>query len=142
MSSTSQRFLLQCSNSCGNILLGGEILNNRIKELRKALGLNQAQFAEKLGLKQVTVSGYELGTRQPNEAVLLNICRSYRVNPDWLRLGEGEMFLDLPDVVFEDIAQMYDLSPEDIAAIRVFASLPPEDRAAILRFAKQLASAT
>lgn len=34
-------------------------MNNRIRELRKALGLSQKEFAEKIGLKQNAISYME-----------------------------------------------------------------------------------
>lgn len=67
-------------------------MNGRIRELRKALNLNQTDFGEKIGVKQATVAGYENGTRQPIDAVITAICREFNVDETWLRTGEGEMF--------------------------------------------------
>ena len=66
-------------------------MQNRIKELRKSLGLNQTEFAEKLGIATSTISCYELGTRVPSDAIIKSICREYGVNETWLRTGAGEM---------------------------------------------------
>lgn len=67
-------------------------MNERIKELRKALGLTQQAFADRLGIKQNTVAQYEIGRNTPIDAVISLICREFRVNETWLRTGEGEMF--------------------------------------------------
>ncbi|MFR4200837.1 MAG: helix-turn-helix domain-containing protein [Flavonifractor plautii] len=67
-------------------------MNERIKELRKALGLTQQKFADKIGVKQNTVAQYEMGRNQPIDTVIALICREFNVNEDWLRYGEGEMF--------------------------------------------------
>lgn len=67
-------------------------MNDRIKELRKALGLNQTKFGARIGIKQGTVAGYENGTRVPLDTVIVSICREFNVNETWLRTGEGEMF--------------------------------------------------
>ena len=67
-------------------------MNERIKELRKALGLTQQKFADKIGVKQNTVAQYEIGRNQPIDTVIALICREFNVNEDWLRYGEGEMF--------------------------------------------------
>lgn len=67
-------------------------MQNRIKELRKELGLNQTEFGEKLGAKQATVAGWEVGRREPSHLVINTICREFNVNEHWLRNGEGPMF--------------------------------------------------
>ena len=38
-------------------------MNERIKELRKALGLTQAEFGERIGVKPNTITNYESGLR-------------------------------------------------------------------------------
>ena len=65
---------------------------NRIKELRKKVGLTQTEFGARLGVKGNTVTGYETGIRTPSDAVITSICREFGVNELWLRTGEGEMF--------------------------------------------------
>ena len=67
-------------------------MNERIRLLRKELGLNQSDFGNKIGVKQCTVAGYESGARTPLDAVVSSICREFDVNEEWLRTGEGEMF--------------------------------------------------
>lgn len=67
-------------------------MNDRIKELRKILDLNQTEFGEKIGAKQTTVAGWEARGRKPSEAAIISICREFNVNEHWLRNGEGPMF--------------------------------------------------
>ena len=67
-------------------------MKDRIKDLRKALNMNQTDFGVRLGLKQSTVTGYETGIRTPSDAVITSICREFNVNELWLRTGVGEMF--------------------------------------------------
>lgn len=68
-------------------------MNERIKELRKALNLTQQDFAEKIGVKRNTIAQYEIGRNLPIDAVITSICREFNVNEEWLRTGEGEMFI-------------------------------------------------
>ena len=72
-------------------------MNERIRELRKILKLNQTDFGEKIGVKQATIAGYENGSRQPIDAVITAICREFDVNETGLRTGEGEMFRQRTD---------------------------------------------
>ena len=69
-------------------------MNERLKALRKELGLNQTAFADKIGLQQATYSTYETGQVELRESVLKTICYTYQVNELWLKTGEGEMFID------------------------------------------------
>ena len=70
-------------------------MNERIKELRKTLGLTQQKFADRLGIKQNTVAQYEIGRNEPIDTVVNLIVREFNVNETWLRTGEGEMFVKL-----------------------------------------------
>ena len=68
-------------------------MNERIKALRKVLGLSQDIFAEKLGLTKNYISLIENGNRNLSEQSVKVLCREFNVNEEWLRNGTGEMFL-------------------------------------------------
>ncbi len=75
-------------------------MKDRIKKIRKAVGLTQKEFAEKLGLKQNTIATYEMGRISVSDAVIISICREFGINEVWLRTGEGgdeNMYKKLPD---------------------------------------------
>ena len=67
-------------------------MNKRLKELRSKLGLSQAAFAEKIGIKQTSYSDIETGRRELTERNLNLICKEFNVDENWLRNGEGSMF--------------------------------------------------
>lgn len=67
-------------------------MNNRIKELRKHLNMNQEEFGARISVSRSAVAGYETGIRVPLDAVIASICKEFSVNENWLRNGEGEMF--------------------------------------------------
>ena len=66
-------------------------MQNRIKEIRKSLGLNQTEFGARLGVASSTIAGYENGYRDVSNAIISSICREFGVNETWLRTGYGEM---------------------------------------------------
>jgi len=68
-------------------------MNDRIKELRKALGMSQEELGGRLGVTNTAISGYESGRRNLTDQMVISICREFNVNENWLRTGEGEMFL-------------------------------------------------
>ena len=71
-------------------------MKERLKELRKALGLTQQRFADRIGVKRNTMANYESGRNVPIDAVVSLICREFHVREEWLRTGEGEMFVNTP----------------------------------------------
>ena len=72
-------------------------MKDRIKQIRKSAGLTQVEFGEKIGVKGNTITNYENGLRNPTDAVILSICREFSINEDWLRTGEGEMFIEVSE---------------------------------------------
>lgn len=71
-------------------------MHERIKMLRKSLGLTQQEFAEKIGIKRGAVANYEIGRNEPADSVIALICRELHVREDWLRNGNGDdMFENL-----------------------------------------------
>ncbi len=69
-------------------------MNSRIRELRKALGLSQKDFASRIGLKQNAISYMEKDGATVTEQNIKTICAQFSVNEAWLRSGDGGMFLE------------------------------------------------
>lgn len=75
----------------------------RVKEVRKSLGLSLEKFGEKLGVGKTAISNIENGNRNLTEQMTKSICREYGVDYIWLTTGEGEMFVESDDDFFERI---------------------------------------
>lgn len=75
----------------------------RVKEVRKSLGLTLEKFGEKLGVGKTAISNIEKGNRNLTEQMTKSICREYGVDYIWLTSGEGEMFVESDDDFFERI---------------------------------------
>jgi len=71
----------------------GETLKERLKKLRKALGLTQQEFANRIGISRGNVATYETRDGNPGSSVINLICREFNASETWLRTGEGEMFV-------------------------------------------------
>ncbi len=69
-------------------------MNNRIRELRKALNLSQKEFAQKIGLKQNAISYMEKDGSTITEQNIKIICSQFNVNENWLRTGFEKMFIE------------------------------------------------
>ena len=70
-------------------------MKERIKELRKTLDLTLEGFGNKIGVTKTTISRIENGVNSVTNQMLTSICREFNVNEEWLRTGEGEMFVPL-----------------------------------------------
>lgn len=70
-------------------------IGERIKKLRKELKMNQTEFGEHIGLKQTAIGMYENNLRGVADRSILLICKEFGVSENWLRKGEGQMFLDM-----------------------------------------------
>ena len=105
----------------------------RVKEVRKSLGLTLEKFGARLGVTKQTVSRIENGVNNVTEQMTKAICREFNVEYAWLTTGEGEMFVDSDEdflaridaiMLGEDDARknlfkaLLDASDEDIAAFQ------------------------
>lgn len=72
-------------------------MNERFKELRKALGLTQSEFGKILGLSTSGVSEIEAGRRKVTDQhlIMLSNYKKKIINIEWLRTGDGEMFVKM-----------------------------------------------
>lgn len=70
-------------------------MGERIKELRKALKMTQQEFADRLNVQRGSIASYETGRISPSNAAISLICKELNVSEDWLRNGEGDMFIPM-----------------------------------------------
>lgn len=109
-------------------------MNERIKQIRRELGLTQAEFAERIGLKQNSIALIESGKRNISDQAVLSICREYGVNEEWLRTGDGDRFIPESNDELEALAKKYDLSNADQVLIEKYVNLKLGSREAIINF--------
>lgn len=110
----------------------------RVRNVRKELGLTLEKFGKRIGLKKSGLSQIENGINDLTEANIKSICREYKVSEEWLRYESGDMFvskikneklLGFIDDVMGDaddsfrknfIASIADFEPEDWIAVEDF----------------------
>jgi len=68
-------------------------INQRIKELREKIGLNQREFSNLLSLSGGYIAGIEVNLRKVNDRLIKLIISQFGVNEEWLRFGNGEIFI-------------------------------------------------
>ena len=70
-----------------------KVLAERMKRLRKNLGLLQEDLARQLGISKTTISTIENEKQLPTIPIIIGMINNYRVSPDWLLKGAGDMFI-------------------------------------------------
>ena len=68
-------------------------IGDRLKEARKCLKKSQQDFADTIGVKRSTYTGYENGAEVPSY-VFMSLHWRYLLNIDYLKSGVGDMFDD------------------------------------------------
>ena len=66
----------------------------KVKLIRKEKNMTLEQFGKKVGVTKQTISRIENGINALTEQMILSICREFNVNEEWLRTGNGEMFIE------------------------------------------------
>ena len=80
--------------------------SERVKKVRKTLGLTMEKFGEHLGIKKSAISLIEHGKSNLTDANIRAICREFHVDYIWLTTGEGgddNMFVDTDDDIAESV---------------------------------------
>lgn len=117
-------------------------MKDRIRDLRKALQMTQQEFAAKIGASRNSIASYETGARVPLDSVLTLISRTFNVNEDWLRTGEGAMFNEVTrdERVAEFVGEALNGKSDSIKRrmISVLSRMSDDDWAAMEHFAELL----
>lgn len=73
-------------------------MNERVKLIRKKLGMTQEQLAQRLGIGKAALSMIETGKTRLSSRNRNIMVQELNVNPEWLETGRGEMFNAEPDL--------------------------------------------
>lgn len=119
-------------------------MNERIKMLRKELGLTMEKFGNRLGVKKNSVSQWENGINNITDQMFKAICREFSVSEEWLRFGKGDMFV-IPDdedaVLVSDLLENTDdvFYQSVLELIRTYKQLQPESQQVLRNVLQQFA---
>lgn len=110
-------------------------MKERLKLLRETLGLTQTDFGNKLGLARNTIANYEGGLREPNDAILKLICKTFNVDYYWLSEGAGiDMFNAFPETILDEVVEEFELDKEDRALLETYLEASKDERKVLLNF--------
>ena len=113
----------------------------RLKYIRKTLNLTQKNFAKKIGLSRSGYSQIETSDRPISDRLIKSICMAFNVNENWLRTGEGEMFIKVEDSIFKQLSEKYNLNEKDLSFIKHYLNMNPQNRQYLLNMILNMADA-
>ncbi len=71
-------------------------IGERIRYLRKEVfKLTQQELADEINISRSNMGNIETGEVSVTDRVIISICDKYMINEEWLRNGEGEIFIKL-----------------------------------------------
>ena len=114
-------------------------INQRIRKIRQIEKKTQAEFADAIGVKRVTVTWME---KSGNNIVDQNkqiICDKFHINPHWLETGEGEMYAPPAERdLIDEMRERYRLNPIEEQILRVYMEMTLPERERLVRYAKEV----
>ena len=111
----------------------------RVKEVRKSLGLTLEKFGERLGVRKNAISAAETGRNSLSDQMLKSISREYGVSEAWLLDGTGEMFLNKDTSSLDAYIRSNNVSPLEAEILNAYFDLDPGiRRAAMEHFCRRL----
>jgi transcriptional regulator with XRE-family HTH domain len=81
--------------------------NQRILQVRQALGFSQKKFADGIKLSKTYQGNIELGLQPVNDRIIKLISMTYGANEDWLKTGMGDMFDKIEDHKLRQIIEIF-----------------------------------
>lgn len=94
------------------------VLGNRIKKERENLNLTREELAQKIGVSYSAIAMYEQGNREPNNELLLKMCKIFNCSMDYLT---GLTSCQNPKEELERELYSFNLSEEELnEAIKFF----------------------
>lgn len=117
-------------------------MNERVKELRKTLGLSGEKFGESLGTTRFAISQIETGRNNLTDQMIKLICLTYNVNEEWLRTGQGSMFNETKNEFLAELKRLHNLSDFQVELVKTYLELPDKDKDSIDKFIASCAKHT
>lgn len=100
----------------------------RVKEIRKTIGLTLEKFGEKVGVGKTAISNIEKGNRNLTDQMAKSICREFNVNETWLRTGKGEMFQKPETFSLDALVKERGASDLELEILKAYFELDPKIR--------------
>lgn len=116
----------------------------RVIQVVESLRMSKSEFGRRLNLTPAYISKLDkVPDTLPSDRTIADICREFGVSEVWLRTGEGEMFLPVPeDAQMIEVLCRMQMDQEDAfvhtmtAAMKAYYNLPDSEKAAVKNLLK------
>ena len=82
------------------------MFDERIRELRHSLGINQVEFGKRLNVTKQCISNWENNNIMPSIDMLIRISKTFSVSADYLLGRENRQTLDVSGLSAEQILHL------------------------------------
>lgn len=101
-------------------------IGDRIRWLREVRKMTQVELAERVGIKQSSLSNLETtNSRKPAASTLLKLAAILEANTEWIMSGKGDPF-NVPEITNADSSDL----------VRRFERMSPDQKMALMAAAK------
>lgn len=100
----------------------------RVKEVRKELGLTLKVFGERIGMRNNSISQIENGVNALTDTTAKLICKEFSVNEEWLLYGKEPKYKATANMSLDDFAKSKGASDLDLKIIKLYLELDPDIR--------------
>lgn len=113
-------------------------INDRIKMVRKDLGLTQEDFGQALGVSRSVIKNIEYNTVDATTKPLLltSICTTFGISRKWLDTGEGSKTAETVDSYVDEVCQRLKLNDFGKKALLAYLQLSESEQNALAKFAE------
>lgn len=101
-------------------------MSDRVKEVRNSKGMSQAEFSKMLGIGQSTLAMMEVSKRKISERHIKTICSICNIEEQWLRTGEGPMYVERESSTLTQVTNLLKLDDTEQKFLAAYLNLPPE----------------
>ena len=109
-------------------------VNQRLRQVRKHLKMQQSDFAKRLGLSQAGISWLEREGNGVSEQTIRLLHLDFHVSEEWLRTGEGPMFSAEDDSPLDKLCREYAVSDCERRILELYFSFEPKRRKMVCDF--------
>lgn len=100
--------------------------------MRKESGLNQSDFAKKIGLTQRGVSHIEQEGHNASDVTIKSICQTFLINEKWLRDGVGPKSMQPNVFSLDKFAKDHGMSDREFGILKAYFEIDPKIRTQFL----------
>lgn len=113
-------------------------INDRLKKIRIDNKMSQEEFGKRIALARSHISSLENGTRELTERTIKDICREFNVNEEWLRYGQGEIYIQPETFSLDEYAKSKNLTPLELDIIKGYIELDSNIRQSLMSHFKAI----